>query len=516
MTVDLAWYLSDDVTNDPAVLKLAFGTVGPLDESPIFTRHLWNGNGNAGASVATGLRVTGYERQVLRDPGSGEVIAVSAWNQTGQATSERWLEARSSPDGPWVPIGRERWLALADLEAEEFHPVDFRLVVPSGAVSTEQREFRIVGSFEDFALPVSLGFHAAGARGVVSGVGDGLAAHLVVGGDVTPNAPADNGVQVSDLVWLWFGLYRVLLAHALLFDDLDGDGVAVAAGEEFWITLSAGPGPGLTDTRSPKGAAPLAESARIPAPPGESLVAYVRRHFDGTIEVADIAQDRRRYGRFALASVAGTLATVDPGEALADDFLAVRTGRLVGALQDDETNVLWLDPATAGLFVAAEADGRPSPRAVPLWRVTLTAGVETAREDLRQYLEPRGVEVFGAQFGAALAIGDERLHYLPPGEGWLLDPLSVRMALTDTGGGSGQTVGDLEWSEGGGAWTSVFTTAARRPTVAFDAAGVVVEGLYPEVVEIPGDSRLRWRVADVPTGAVPAGAYMVAKFLRRS
>lgn len=512
MAIDLALYESDDST--PAV-AIAFGTVPAGTTSSTFTKHLWNGNGNPSADLATGLCLTIYERQIHRDPDTEAIVSITAWNQSGRATIERWVQARyTNADGltDWIPIGKGRWLALDDLDAEEHWPIDFRMVVPGGATEPDESinsvdlEFRIVVSWEQFSRAIELGHHESGKRGVLSGVGDGAESHLIFGYDATPNGTPDNTVDFSDGAAIVSGEPFVDLLHTITFDDEDSALDPLDTGEEYWATVSKGDQAGLTVTKSLLGAAPLANSLRPAVPTGEEFVAYVRRHFDAVIEAADIFQAERFFGRFYLSDVTGTTATLDPGSALLDNYLITRTGTLLATLTDDATNTLWLDPLTGGLFTTTGSNLPPVVRALPLWEITLAAGVETSRVDLRTYTGPAEIQVFKAEKPGTLAAADVvGMYYLPPGPSWALRvPHGLLCALGGTGTVSGSTVFDLEYSEAGGAWTTVFTsqgTQDRRPTIAFDASDPVDPDALAEVVVIPGNSRLRWVVDAIPGGA---------------
>lgn len=515
MAIDLELFETDDST--PAV-SIVFGTLGAGSISATFTKHLWNGLANPVADLATGLSLTVYERQIIRDPDTLAVIEITDWNQTGRATIERWVQARyTNADGVtnWVPIGKGRWLALDDLAAEEFWAVEFRKVVPGGAISSEEREFRIVTSWESFSQSVDLGHHESGRRGILSGVGDGASSHLVSGYDATPNGTPDNTVDFSDGVAIISGIPYVDLLHTITLDGNDGAAAALTTGNEYWATISKGGQAGLIETKSAQGAAPLANSLRPAVPTGEEFVAYVRRHFDAVIEAGDIFQDTRFHDRFSVRDLTTTTLTLNPGSALVDNRICARTGVLIATLTDDAVNTIWLDPLTAGLFVTTGTNPPPVDRSLPLWQITLAAGVETLRVDLRSYIGPREITTFTASKVGAL-VDEEVLgyHYHPPGRSaYIRTPLGINCSVGTTGDTSGQTVFDLEYSTAGGAWTTVFTSFAsedRRPTIDFDATDPVDSAALPEVVEIPGNTRLRWRVVDIPTGVASNGAVAVA------
>lgn len=521
MTVDPALFESDDST---AATPIAFGTLSGGETSAIFTKHLWNGKDDPTADTLSGLVITAYERQVVEDEDTGEVVEVTAWNQAGRATTERWVEARyTNGDGettPWVEIGKGRWLGLDDLAAGEKWVLEFRMVVPGGSISSAEREIRIVTDWDSFARPVDLGHHESGKRGVLSGLGDGSSSHLVSGYEGSPSSPADADVTFSDGVAVFEGDVLVDLEHAVTFDATDGDAATLAAGEEYWATVTKDSSSGLTVTKSSKGAAPLADSERPAVPTGHILVAYVRRNEDATIEAGDIYQDDgiRELGRFALLTD-GLNGYIQPGEALLDNRRISRTGVMVAPLTESVENVIWLDPSTGGLFVTDTTEDRPASRVMELWRVTTDASAETAREDRRQFIGAREVQVFRAGTEDVLAAADVIGHYyIPPGPGaWIRIPFGVFAALKDQGSSNtgGQTKFDLEYSESGGAWTTVFTsqgTAAldRRPDIAFDEANPVDHSALPEVVHIPGDSRLRAAVDEVPSGGTaPSGAVVI-------
>ncbi|OHD17920.1 MAG: hypothetical protein A2Y38_13290 [Spirochaetes bacterium GWB1_59_5] len=506
--VTLTWLQSDDAT--PAG-TLSFTSLIPGTPSAAQTVHLWNGQGDATVEDATELLLTALQR----DPGETD------WEQDGSLAALRWVEIRavgqagtgiSAQTTPWTPVGRNRYLSLMAIPGDCTRYLEVRVNVPAGA-GTQDLEVLIRPYYAEPAQPIESGHYESGANGVRNGIGDTTFSALLSGGAITPNAPADDKVDIADLIWIHEGVPKAKLLHELTISNLDKNAAALVAGEAYWNTLSAGSGATITETKSAKGTAPLATSLREAVPDGELLVGYVHRDFDAAIAAGDIYQEDKLLGCYAYQSASGLVATLGPGHAIVDNTLIRHDRTQTATLTAASTNRIWLLPS-GGLGITTTA-AAPTDRALLLWELVTDGSTVTSSVDRRLWLGPRLVPI-SFRWGATLAATQKQHAIWPePRSGWIRALGGVVFGLDDQGSGtaSGATTADLELSNAGAAFATVFTsqgTADRRPSIAYNASDPTDRDAVPEVYEIPAFARLRGEIDAIPGGGTaPTGAKMM-------
>jgi len=435
------------------------------------------------------------------------------------AVDERWIEIRrvaginrTMTVTDWTPIGASAWLEVPDLGNDEGAQHEIRVNPPPNAdVADVSIVFRV---FSSRAEAIGLGHSATHGDGVLSRSGDTTVSEIIVcSGDVLENpGGANNQVKIPDLVWDRVGSRHSLLTHLATIDGNDGNSVALASGEEYWCTLSLGAGV-IAQTKSAKGVA-LPVTSRVAPPAGNVLLAYVLRGFDAVINTAEIT-NAWIVSRFGFSSV-GLTANIGPGMALVDNRLVSRTGDEGEpiSLSASSTNYLWLVP-TGGLQKTTSSSP-PTPQSYLLYVATTNGSTVTAVEDKRGFLGRRRRDVtltidsfYKATPGLAVNDVGPAVYFESSRDGVLCFPRAITMALDGSGSGSGSTVVDVERSEAGGSWTTLFTSSGtddRRPTVTSGAAVPVDADTHPEVLTIKAGWRLRARVAAVPGTTVPKQA----------
>lgn len=512
MSVDLKWYESDDSTEVDQSSALNFGSLQNGETGAAVSLHLWNGNGNPGATIARNLKISITVEDANGNQSQSELAAAQGWVEA------RIVGSAGSPEPlltGWKPLGLYRYLDLGNLEAEQARYIEVRAKLPAGSLAaggTAQLLGRVTLVYQQSAVGISDGFDAAGARGVRSGLGEGDVHCIVSGLTCSESSPVDSNVQVAAGAWIHKGLPYQILDSEVALDANDGDSVALASGKAYWATLSAGAG-SITVTKSSQVDDPPDPSYRPSVPDGETLIAYVQRHYSpSTIADADIDQSTFKYGRFGLQTN-GRVATVGTGRALSSGLLITYDGPVSVTLPASQTSLLYLLP-TGGLAVVASGSDPSDLAAVPLWQVTTDASSVTAIVDLRPIISPRRLRIpfifAGALSGTPTvyeaAVGDRDL---------LLDPTEpVEFHVEDAGTGSQGTIADVEYREPGGSWTTLFTSQGaddQRPTIAAAASEPYDDGALPEVLIIPAHSMLRATIDQVPDTTDSADGVLVLR-----
>ena len=493
MTV--TWYDSTDTLITAAIsLSAEQGNVGSAVEI-----RAWNNRSGVGADTRQDLYLEVLEVVAGVPKSSGtealdqyhvQARVVSGLNQTVQASG-------------WVAIGAARWLEVPPLANDTGVKLEVRLAPPAHATSTSVTvRFHLISRS---TRPIPLGLSRRAGDAIFHGIGDGSYSALASFDGLAENGTPDDQVAIGRLEWVYEGVFHALASHLVTLDDTDGSAATLGAGEAYIAVLTAAAGT-ITITKGDKGATPTAPSA----PADELLLGEVLREFDGLIHDADITE-QYTLGFFAFDSAALT-AQIGPGDGLVLDQVIHHDGISTATLVDDDTNELFLMP-DGSLGVTTDGS-KPDPNALLIWEPTTASGVVTGTVDRRLFAPVEEREIL-ISTGSPVAVNDERQSASVHNRPWCLLPVvPVSLWLHDAGSGlsSGVTRVDIEYSDNGGSWTSLFAADADMPQVAYNDSTLVDHSAKPTVVAIPARSRLRARVDAVPTGTTaPSGITVILK-----
>jgi hypothetical protein len=502
----LQWYDETGTTQNPT---LAFtpdnGTPGAEQ-----TLRLYNDKDSSyAADTAPDVLIT----VLTRDGGSSDPFTA-----THSLAASGWIEARAvdaSGAGiivqvtPWTAVGGGRFLATREIPSDCYRSIEFRPNIPGGAGTVASEALaRAYHSGESTVMED--GTYASGVQGIVCGLGDGATTGILDGGALTEAGTPDNTVEVADVSWEHLGEPQTLLAHALTFNDEDSAAAALASGEAYPATLSLGAGPTVTVTKGVKGTAPLDVTDWPEPPAGEAFLGRVNVPFDATIETADIDQTDRLFTGFAWESD-GLEFYVHGGVAIIGGRLVRKSSRLSVTLDASDTSWVWGHPDRT--ISATLTEAAPVPGALLHYEVTTDGSGVTGVVDRRTWIGPN-LFVLTLHKDGTLAASGKAYGALPRNSKAYLLPLSVFAALGDPGATSGSTILDVEYSEDGAAWASIYTTAAagQLPEIAFGASVPVDLDSRPEVLTFRGGTRFRLNVVQVP-GTASTDAFVALLFV---
>lgn len=495
---NLVWYETDGTT--VAGLDTYTPTAGTATAAQ--TTRLYNDNGGtAGSDDATELRITAQSR----DDGD------STFTSEHELAAGGYIECRAVGSGgtgvgaqttEWTPVGKGRYLHLRDLPSDCYRTIETRINAPAG-YGTASVEVLLRPVYAAPAVVLEEGHHESGAVGVCHGIGDGRFGALLEGGTLTASGPADANVNIDLTTWIAAGVPHTLIAQTVAINGTDGDAAALAAAQSYWCALTLASDGTITQTKGSKGTSPLAVSARPTPPSDEPLLGYVEREYDATIESGDIYQDQRVYGWFQPTySGASLVVTVGGGWAMVDNRLIRLTGTTSVTLDASDTSQVWLNPS--GTMTANVSGERASDRSLLLFEFTTDGTGVTAFVDRRKYI---GNTIHAMQFekSGVLAATNTVYSAWPYGcYGYILPLNGVFMALGTDGTTSGSTICDIEQSNAGASFTTIFTSQGssdQRPTVAYNSSTQVDYGARPEVYLIQPWSRWRGVVDAIPGGS---------------
>lgn len=494
----LRWYEADD--------SALAGTITLPHTAGIPTtaeqRNLWNDKGGGvGADDANELRIFA----LAREAGTSDPFTVDV-----DVAANGWIEARAvgqgGPGDPpmqttgWTPIGKGRYLHLRVLPSDGKREIEIRLNVPAGAgTGTAGREILVRAIAGSAAVALEQGHHATGGFGIVHGVGDGNYSALLEGGTLTATGTPDDEVHLDATVWIAKGVPRCLLSSDITINGTDGAAAALTTGKSYWCALTLAVDGTVTQTKSAQATSPISVAARPALPEGEPLLGYVEREYDATIETGDIYQDERVYGWFKFAS-SGLAATLGAGWAVIDDRLIVLDKvTSITALTASDDNYVYLNPDGSA---EVNLTGVPTEdRALLLYIATTDGSGVTALKDLRPWTG-RPIQRVSLRKSGTLAASDKVYAvWASNRHGYLLPLYGVVLALGDDGGTSGSTKADVEQSDAGGTFTTLFTSSGtndQRPDVAYNSTTATDTGARPEVFKIEPHARLRSNIIQVP------------------
>ena len=493
----LTWYDSGDVAQATSLTFTPENGVATAAQ----TVHLWNDKGGtAGSDDATELHLTCY----TRDQGD------TTWSQTHDAAAYGWVRVQAvGSGGTGAPvahltgltsIGLSRQLNLLDLPSDGYRSIEVSVLVPAG-VGTQAIEVLLVARYAEVSESLPDGAFEAGGMGVRSGLGDTTSSYIVTGGAITETGTPDAYANVAAVWWVHEGIPLCIDKEAVELNQNDVTPAALTAGQAYWATLSLGAAGTVTVTKGTKAAAASATKAAVPS--GELLLGHVKVLYQaGTsvIQTADITQADRLFGGFAAATSAASLSvTLHPGEALIGGRLVRITGTRTVTLGATDETWVWLTPAgatTTSLDAIAPVD-----RALLLYRFTTDGSGVTIARDCRSWIG-RPLHALRMLQEGTLAANDYTNTIVYPGRtpGRVRPVAGLQWSLGDNGATSGSTKLDVEVSDAGGAWTSLYPSSATtdlRPTIAHDSNDPTSE-TTTETLTIPARCRLRCKVIAVP------------------
>ena len=503
----LKWYETDGTT------AAGVDTYTPTAGTPTAaqTTRLYNDNGGAASSDdATGLRITALSRQA----GDTNFTASHSLAANG------YIECRAVGSGgtgvaaqttEWTPVGRGRYLYLRDLPSDCYRTIETRINAPAG-YGTEDVEVLLRAVSDSPSVVLEDGHHEAGAVGVCHGVGDGRFSGLLEGGTLTASGSPDANVHLDLTTWIASGIPHTLVPSTIAINATDGAAATLALGESYWCALTLASDGTVTQTKSSKGTAPLSVSARPIPPSDEPLLGYVEREQDATIESGDIYQEDRVYSWFAAStSGASLVASISGGWAMLDSRLAIFSGSTSVTLTASDDNYVWLNPA--GTMTANVSGARPTDRSLLLYVMTTNGSGVTATVDRRTFIGRRLVTMSFEKSGTLAGTNTVYAGWPSGSRGYILPLRGVFLALGSAGSTSGSTICDLEQSDAGASFTTIFTSygsSDQRPTVAQGASNPTDSGARPEVYQIEPWSRWRGVVDAVPgTASTDLALYVI-------
>jgi hypothetical protein len=479
----LRLYLADDSAE---ASPLEYAVDGGVTSDPQ-DFNLWNDKGDlVDSETATELMISALSRDA----------GVGSFSYNHEAARDGWPEVRAvGPGGystPWQPVGRAKRLKLKDLPKDTKLELQGRLKPPAG-VGTVHVEVLLRVHCLRVDVPLEIGHHETGARGVLTGTGDPRMSGILSGYLITPNGSPDNKTDVSTGIHNHRGKWVAIVGHELTYSNADSAAAALASGEEYPATLSVGAGSTVTVTKGPKGAAPLDPDTWPAQPDGELVIAKVRVPFDATISAGDIDQTDREVKFFGYQAT-GLSVTLFGGWAITDnrDLDPHRTTPLT--LQASDTNYCWLHPD--GSRTVDTVGTPPVDRALLLHEWDTDGSGITAWRDRRPWHGPRVWPVV-LRKGGTLADGDKGYGTYPsPRAGSIRGPAGVVASVRDSGSGSASTLFDVRKKELGGSFTTIYTGAVDRPEIAFAAADPVDADSIPKVYDVGPFAQFEFELID--------------------
>lgn len=476
----LAWYDSNNDPLDPVTLSGTLGTPG----TAVVTR-LINNLGGTGAQTESDVVVRVLGRDAATDPWVSDGLPV---------LDRRVIEARIAGGvnttisaGPWVALGAGAVLRMPAIANDTGVEIELRVVAPSSISGTgtnvKLRAERAIGEALGVGLESTRG-------GVVSGIGDPTALHVVVAGDVAQNSGgADDQVEIPACVVVASGVPTAIAAELRQL-------AAAASGKARYDLLSFAADGTVTTTSGTEVDQPLAPGDAPALPAGELALAQVAVDDSGVIEDADITQ-LWSLDVFGLRVVAGLVVEVGSGSAHVSDRLVVFDAPSQISLAASSTSSVWV---LRDRSLAVTTDGNPpagSPRAELLWVITTDGTSVTASVDHRRWLER--VETVALAIAGDVAASDTAATALPGHRDAAISPLAGGVAAVEgIGDGTGALDIEVEISEAGGAWFSIGSAS-----IASSDTDLTAEVAWTSYA-LPRGCRLRVRVTGVPGGATVA------------
>jgi hypothetical protein len=509
-------HLAQYETNGDPALPITITDLNGGEESAIFVREIWNDREEAFGDTTTAQDMRAV---LLAALGSGpyEPSGVSLLD-------ERWARftvlAYLTPDEETtdgvtgtLPFGTNATIPLPDLPPQYGIRYSLQIVVPGGrTLSATRIGISIDGNAASSPLAQFTSL-ATGSGVVPADRVTGLRA-LLRGSEVT--ADDTDTITLSRGQMVYDGVTTTFLADDVTFNLNDGDGVPLAAGDDYRVTLSRTSAGVLTITKGPKN-----EGLLYPTKPAtdvfvESLTVASADGVAVTVSPTSLVGGAR-YAQFRVEDGGGLSVAIHPGDGIAStDHRQYLSHRILVALAASSTSRIWI--LSDGSAVYTLTDAEPEFGAYLLALVTTDTDSVTGITDARTFvhraltmdrivLAYRGVF---SQLGTAHGLA---LEYAP----FDCEIESVDANLTDipvewTGGA---LIADVKtfapgaavpFPAGGAGGVSLFTNSATddaRPTIAYDATSLLASTEDHEVRRLVKNTRILLSIISTITASAP-------------
>lgn len=502
MPAQLQWYDDTDTTEQPTL------SFAPVNGTPTAAQevHLWNDIGGAlGATDSLEILLTAYSRNT----GSG------SYSQDDDVALNGWVEVRLidvagtgivAQTTSWTAIGRNRFLAVRPIPAECARHLEVRLNIPAG-VGTQAKQVRLRMIEGSRAFATAMGLRAGGVMGLRMPLGDTATYQVLEGGVVTAQGSPDDTVAVTTLVGIGGGVPNVIVAHNETISDVDGDAATLGSGEEYFCALCYDGSDTLAQVKGSKGTAPIADTLEPEIPENHVCLSMIRRNYDAVIETAHLDSALMRWGGAYLEDTGDLQPRLWSFEVVAGDMVVVSATYDQLSLTGSATNYVWALPAGT---VGTNTTGVPPENgAILLYEPTTDSGAITALADRRPWMAPN-LYVMTLQLAGTLSGGETSNSVLPRRANAMLLPIGgVVLAMGDQGTTSGANTFDINYSEEGAAFATIFTsqsTVDLRPSVPYDASDPVDSEARPEVLVFKGGTRFQAECDTVAGAGTPGDA----------
>lgn len=414
-----------------------------------------------------------------------------------------------------VPFGVNAELPINDLAPQEGVRVEMYFVTPGGQ-TLDATKFKLNAYGNLSSSPLAQFTSLATGAGVVPSDRVSALRSILDGSIVTANNSAtvtiSRGHQVYD------GTVITFLQSTQTFNLNDGDGVALAAGQSYRVTLSRDAAGAVVVTKGPK-----AEALLYPSKPAANI--FITNltvvSADGvavTVAPASVLQSAMIGAEFRVRAGVGLTALVARGDGIGSDLRQYLSNEIPVPLTANSVNRIWRLPD--GQMSATATDVPPQFDSDLLARATTDASAVTVVEDVRRFthrtLTEWAMELTYADAFSDLAVPAQGLdlgilHF--DGE---LDSVELNLTAKDatwTGGGikidiRTFAVGAAVPFPAGGAGVggvTIYTNSGaddQRPSIAWNAATLRVVGTFHEVRRFVAGTRF---VLDIiSTVAAPA------------
>jgi hypothetical protein len=497
------WY---DSTDTSVVDELTFTDENPGVEGTEQEVHLWNNKGGTGADDLSGAWLYG----LTKTAGGTSYLA-----EGHEAIDYGFMEVRviggtfAVATTGWQALVPGSYVLLPDIPNDEAVYLEVRM---HPTADTDVSHFNgILRIMDDLRVALGAGIFESLGNGIVIPIGDAYTPEVTTFSAVVESSTPDDYVTVPDLVYVHDGVPLVELEQTVQLNQTDGDSAVLTSGEEYIGLLSAG-STGVTTTKGSKAATGSAE--RPSAPTGEIVLAWITVSYEagGTsvIADADIANDWI-LGRFA-AEASGTSLVVSAGDAIVGNSYIRKTTQSTVSLTVSTVNYVFLTPA--GQWEVGTSEIPSTGRSMLLYEVDVGASSINSISDRRSYTGGR-IEtiVLHIENSSGVQANDFDVSLWDRTcNGYILN---ITMAADDSGTSvtAGNLTGEVDLSELGGSYTTIFTSKAtedRRPSIAWNESTLTDTDSIPEVRQITPMTRIKgwlqsvWTATTNPKGVIIA------------
>lgn len=442
------WNFDDSIKLAPGGPGFSFDAIGGTPTA-IQEFHLWNNKGGVGAADEEGVDLEFLARLVPTNPFVSYDIEV---------LENAFLEVRLKGNNAWEKVIPGKLITVPTIENDSYEAIEVRANVIGDVedgtweilIRVHRRGYKALGS----------GFFESVGNGVISGLGNRSKLSLLEFSGITQDSGGPSAdVDFSDLLGNLFGELDFIPGGTVTVGTTDLSAATPVAGEAFYSAAVYGSN-GIEIVKANKAATPLTDANKPVIDTFlYTILAWIIQDDTGTIE-NDKISNTWSLDRFA-ETHAGSTITIHHGDAIINNNIAFHHKSSLFNLTDNNTNYIYFN--SDGSFEINVTGVPEQESALLIWEFDIVGGVITEPpRDRRKIIGVQHEKLSFISKITPLAVNNKVYNSY----NYNRDAFISKVVAHVIGGvAANSTVFDIEDSQDGSTFVTLFTDQTKRPSI---------------------------------------------------